>query len=133
MHFFPHAADQHFRALFVGLLDDDKKFIASGAEYMVAVGKFSEQTHDGLNQFIAGLVAEGVIGRLQAVDVTRNQGKCAFSIPAVQELIQASPVQRIGQRIAAALLVQSEEYSFPDCYASAVPRKQSSDSFHLPV
>ena len=73
--------------LLLGAAENGYKFVAAGAVELAHIAHgFGEALGGSLNQLVAGLVAQGVVGALQLVQIHQNQG-LFFQCPCLLELL----------------------------------------------
>ena len=90
----------------VDVLDDHRKFITAEARDRVgAAQRPGEQFADGLDQLVAGLVAERVVHQLEIVDIDQHQrDRLAVPVCTDQRVFESvreqQAVRQVGQRIA---------------------------------
>ena len=99
-----------FGKIFSGLLlvhvfADHEEFITAHAEGVVAVRVVDQNLGGTLNQYVAGVVAIGVVCLFEIVDVSGEQGEITGSVISRHIFVKASSVECSGERVAPALLL----------------------------
>ena len=90
-------------SFFVHVFADHEKFIAAHAEGVVPVGVVDEDLGGVADEHVSCMVAVGVVGLFEVVNVRGEEGEMSGSVVCGHEVVESSSVESSCQGIASAL------------------------------